>query len=97
MTLSDQFSSTNNPAVEASERIYHAWDEALGKKDLEASLALYAEDATLESPLVRHLRQSDRGSLRARRPCVPSSRRCSEPNHPSASAIDAAFSPMVPA
>lgn len=63
MTLSDQFSSTNNTAVEASERIYHAWDEALGKKDLEASLALYAEDATLESPLVRHLRQSDRGVI----------------------------------
>jgi predicted SnoaL-like aldol condensation-catalyzing enzyme len=42
------------------ERIYHAWDEALGKKDLEASLSLYAEDASIESPLVQHLlKQAD--------------------------------------
>jgi ketosteroid isomerase-like protein len=63
MTPSDQFLSTNGAAVEPAERVYHAWDEALGKKDLEAALALYAEDATLESPLVRHLRQSDRGVI----------------------------------
>ena len=37
------------------ERIYRAWDEALGKKDLEAALSLYGEDASIESPLVRHL------------------------------------------
>jgi predicted SnoaL-like aldol condensation-catalyzing enzyme len=37
------------------EGIYHAWDEALGKRDLEASLALYADDASIESPLVQHL------------------------------------------
>ena len=34
------------------ERIYRAWDEALGKRDLEASLSLYADDASIESPLV---------------------------------------------
>jgi len=37
------------------ERIYHAWDEALGARDLDAALALYRPDATLESPLVCHL------------------------------------------
>ena len=37
------------------ERVYRLWDEALGKKDLEASLSLYADDASIESPLVRHL------------------------------------------
>jgi len=37
------------------ERIYRAWDDALGKRDLEASLALYADDASIESPLVQHL------------------------------------------
>lgn len=63
MTPGDQFSSISTAAVDAAERIYHAWDEALGKKDLEASLALYAEDATLESPLVRHLLQSERGVI----------------------------------
>jgi hypothetical protein len=43
------------------ERIYHAWDEALGRKSLEGSLALYAPDASLESPLVRHLLGTERG------------------------------------
>jgi predicted SnoaL-like aldol condensation-catalyzing enzyme len=37
------------------ERIHRLWDEALGNKDLEASLSLYAEDASIESPLVAHL------------------------------------------
>ena len=37
------------------EHIFHAWDEALGAKDLDAALALYQPDATLESPLVCHL------------------------------------------
>jgi hypothetical protein len=38
-----------------AETIYERWDEALGKKDVDAALALYAEDASIESPLVRHL------------------------------------------
>ena len=66
MTPNDQFSSPGSAAMEAAERIYHAWDEALGKKDLEASLALYADDATLESPLVHHLQQSDRGVIKGK-------------------------------
>jgi len=32
------------------ERIYRQWDDALGKKDVHAALALYAPDAKLESP-----------------------------------------------
>jgi len=47
--------------IRAAEHIYHAWDEALGKKDLDAALALYASDATIESPLVRHLLGSEIG------------------------------------
>ena len=43
------------------EYIYHAWDEALGRKDTDAALALYAPDAILESPLVRHLLGSEQG------------------------------------
>jgi hypothetical protein len=39
----------------AVERIYEAWDQALGAKDLEGALKLYAPDATIESPLVVHL------------------------------------------
>jgi hypothetical protein len=44
-----------NDPTGAVERIYKAWDEALGTKDLDAVLALYAPDATIESPLVAHL------------------------------------------
>lgn len=56
----------NSQAIEASERIYHAWDEALGRKDIDAALSLYAEDTTLESPLVRYLRGSDDGVIRGK-------------------------------
>jgi SnoaL-like protein len=45
----------DSTASTAIERIYHAWDEALGARDLDAALALYHPEATLESPLVCHL------------------------------------------
>jgi SnoaL-like domain len=48
------------------ERIYRAWDEALGKRDLEASLSLYAEDASIESPLVAHLLKQREGIVRGK-------------------------------
>ena len=38
-----------------AETIYERWDEALGKKDIDAALELYTDDASIESPLVRHL------------------------------------------
>ena len=52
--------------VRDAERIYHAWDEALGAKDVEASVALYHPDATLESPLVCHLLGTDEGVVSGR-------------------------------
>jgi ketosteroid isomerase-like protein len=48
------------------ERMYFAWNEALSKNDAEALLALYAEDAIFESPLVPHLLGQERGVLRGR-------------------------------
>jgi predicted SnoaL-like aldol condensation-catalyzing enzyme len=48
------------------ERIYKLWDEALGKKDLEASLALYADDASIESPLVQHLMKTSHGVVQGK-------------------------------
>jgi ketosteroid isomerase-like protein len=48
------------------EHVFTAWDEALGARDLEASLALYAEDAVLESPLVCYLLGSGEGVVRGR-------------------------------
>ena len=48
------------------ERVYRLWDEALGKKDLEASLSLYADDASIESPLVRHLLGTGEGIVQGK-------------------------------
>lgn len=53
-------------ASEDIDRIYRAWDDALGKKDLDASMALYAPNATLESPLIRHLLGRESGVLEGR-------------------------------
>jgi ketosteroid isomerase-like protein len=48
------------------ERIFQAWDESLGAKDLDAAMALYQPNATLESPLVRHLLGTEEGIIRGR-------------------------------
>lgn len=48
------------------ERIYRLWDDALGRRDLEASLSLYADDAAIESPLVRHLLGTSDGIVRGK-------------------------------
>ena len=48
------------------ERVYRLWDEALGKKDLEAALSLYADDASIESPLVRHLLGTGEGIVQGK-------------------------------
>jgi hypothetical protein len=53
-------------SADAIKRIFHAWDESLGAKDLDAAMALYQPDATLESPLVRHLLGSEEGIIRGR-------------------------------
>lgn len=49
-----------------AERIYKAWTHAFATKDLEAVLALYAPDATLESPLVNTLLKTERGVVEGR-------------------------------
>lgn len=48
------------------EGIYKRWDDALGNKDLEAALALYADDASIESPLVQRLLNTDRGVVQGK-------------------------------
>jgi len=48
------------------EQIYQRWDNALGKKDLEAALVLYADDASIESPLVQHLLKTNRGVVQGK-------------------------------
>jgi hypothetical protein len=53
-------------AIRTAERIYHEWDEALGRKDIDAAMKLYAADIVLESPLVRHLLGGAEGIVRGR-------------------------------
>ena len=53
-------------AIRSVERVYQLWDAALGARDIEAAVALYAEDTRLESPLVRHLLGSERGIVEGR-------------------------------
>jgi SnoaL-like domain len=48
------------------ERIYHEWDEHLSKRNAEGLVALYAPDATLESPLVPHLLKTEHGIVHGR-------------------------------
>lgn len=58
--------ATGAETIQAAERIYQAWDEALGRKDLDAAMRLYAPDAILESPLVRHLLGGEEGVVHGR-------------------------------
>ena len=46
------------------ERVYFAWDDALSRNDAGGLLALYAEDAVFESPLVPQLLDRESGVLR---------------------------------
>jgi len=46
------------------ERIYREWDEHLSNSNAEGLVALYAPDATLESPLVPHLLKTEHGIVR---------------------------------
>jgi hypothetical protein len=66
MTEHNKSLSADEQTLRAAERIYHEWDDALGRKDLAASMRLYAMDTTLESPLIRHLRGGRTGVVRGR-------------------------------
>jgi ketosteroid isomerase-like protein len=54
------------PTTEQIEHIFTSWDDALGAKDLDAAMALYQPDATLESPLICHLLGTKQGVVRGR-------------------------------
>lgn len=53
--MADQPITTSPSADPAIAHVFTAWDDALGAKDLDAAIALYHPDATLESPLVAYL------------------------------------------
>jgi hypothetical protein len=66
MAERSNISLVKETAAQAAERIYHEWDAALGAKDLDAAMALYAPDCMLESPLVRHLLGAELGIVEGR-------------------------------
>jgi len=66
MTEHNKSLSADEQTLRAVERICQKWDDALGRKDVDASMQLYTMDTTLESPLVRHLRRGDTGIVRGR-------------------------------
>lgn len=49
-----------------AERVYRDWDQALGRKNVEAAMALYAPDCVLELPLVCHLLKAESGLIEGR-------------------------------
>jgi hypothetical protein len=53
-------------AITTAQGIYEAWDDALGRKDVDAAMSLYAEHVTLESPLVRHILGTESGIIEGR-------------------------------
>jgi SnoaL-like domain len=53
------------------ERMYFAWNDALSNNDIAGLLALYAEDAVFESPLVPHLLDTKSGVLRGHKELRP--------------------------
>ena len=59
--------STADPqSLAEAKRIHEAWNAALEARDAEGLAALYAEDATLESPLIAYLLRTERGTLEGR-------------------------------
>jgi len=49
-----------------AEKIYEAWNIAWSNNDIEALLALYAEDAIIESPLIPYLLEREQGVCKGR-------------------------------
>jgi len=64
--MADQPITTSSSVDPVIERVFNAWDDALGAKDLDAAMALYHPDATLESPLVSYLLDVEEGVVRGR-------------------------------
>ncbi len=57
---------TSTVTREQLDHIYYAWDDALHHHRLEEMVSLYAADATLESPLIPHVLDTDEGVCRGR-------------------------------
>jgi len=58
--------TTDIEAIRAAEHIYREWMKRLAARTSTAALKLYAPDAVLESPLVRHILGGAEGIIRGR-------------------------------
>ena len=58
--------TSTQSGASAVERIYYEWDRALSQNDAHALTDLYADDATIESPLIPHLLGKKEGICRGR-------------------------------
>lgn len=67
MNNNKESSNEQEKLKSTAEHIYHAWDEALANNDVEGLLDLYALDAIIESPLIPHLLEIDKGVLKGRK------------------------------
>jgi ketosteroid isomerase-like protein len=47
--------------LSVAEAVHEAWNDALARRDAEALVSLYADDAVIESPLVAYLLGTERG------------------------------------
>ena len=52
--------------MNTAEYLYHAWHDAAKSRDTDALIALYYDDAELESPLVPIIMQRTNGTLRGK-------------------------------
>ena len=52
--------------MSSAEHLYHAWHDAAKNRDTDALIALYHDDAELESPLVPVIMQREDGTLRGK-------------------------------
>jgi ketosteroid isomerase-like protein len=62
--LGDKTISENTAA--RVENVYYEWDKAWSNNDLDGMIALYAEDATLGSPLIPYMLDTDKGICEGR-------------------------------
>jgi len=53
--------TTDQTLLDTAKSLHHAWNDALARRDAEALIALYADDAVIESPLVAYLLGIERG------------------------------------
>ncbi len=58
--------TTDQQSLQAAEQVHPARNAALEAHDMNTAVALYAEDATLESPLICYLLRADTGGLTGR-------------------------------